>query len=471
MRYDTQSTRVEMHQMTIEEIVRLNREGRLCANPDYHSDRVWKDGQMRLFIDSILRGCYISPICANRRGDNAFDIIDGYQRVKALRCFVDGDDATSQRGGQLVKVGALYNPRENRDMPEFPRSSDGGCWWGGKKFTASPQERRREEIEFSSDERSKFMNTKIVVAIVECKPEKARDMFIRLQRGKPLEPQDIRDTYRSEFSDIVRELGGMLEHEENGHKPHNFFCTGGQGSGTARRKWIAEVAALQLSRMGDSDIDFVDIRSPDLDYYARSEFAFADALPDGGKERLRAIFDKLEHLFPVDKRKQMLKGDIEGIHLQHLFLFVDMLMDNYASKWEEKIVDAHTRFAEEAGKADAMRKQGKGVERDILTYCESAAKSKTEEHSIRRRHLVYVRKMLGFMGDAIKWAHSDVPYRRAGMEFVFYRDNGKCRKCGGDVNKWADAEIHPPLNGKQQPPLDECKLVHKGECPCEKAED
>lgn len=476
MPYDTKSAPVEMRQWTIMEIVQFNRDGHWCANPEYHSDRVWSEEQMRLFIDSILRGYYISPIFVSHDGD----IMDGYQRVKAMRCFVEGDDATSERG--LVKIGALYAPRENPDMPEFSCDSDRECWWGGKKFIADEKfcadmkkklesAFAREKIEFSSEERGKFMSTRIQVALVGCKPEKARDMFIRLQRGKPLEPQDIRDTRPGKFSDLEREVGGMLEHEPNGYKPHGFFRTGGRGSGTARRKWISEVAALQLSRMGDTDTDFVDIRSRNLDYYARSKFAHA--LPDGGKERIRAILDKLEDVFPVDKRERMLKGDIEVISVQHLFLLVDMLMDNYTSDWEEKIVEAHTWFAEEAGKTDEMRKQGKGknAEQDFLTYCESVAKNSDAAHVIRRRHIIYARKMLGFMVGAVKWAHSEVPYRRAGMEFVFYRDNGKCHKCGRDV-KWADAEIHPPLNGnKQQPPLDKCALAHKGECPQKSTED
>ena len=403
--------------LTIEEIVQANKSGHLRANPEYHRAPVWLAMQMRLLIDSILRGYYIPPICLRENKEaGCCDIVDGYQRINAIRCFVEGDDAASQRG--LTPVGALYDPSKKQRMPEFFRGEQ--CSWGGKKFTG-----------FSPAEKKQFLNTELAVAVVKCAPEKARDVFIRLNRGEPLTPQDIRDTYPVKLCDLMREIAGML-----GYAPHLFFCTGRRGRGTDRRRWVMQVLVLYILRRCNPGVDFVDTDSRALDGYCHSQDEIRFSRDD--ERRFAAILDKLTHLFPDDKRGEMLRG---GILAMHLFLFADMLMDNYASDWERKIVEAHARFVKEIGEPDV-------------------SDSKHSKAAFQQRHAIYVRKMLGFMGDAVKWADPNRRYDRAGKEFVFYRDKCKCNKCGADV-KWADARIHPPSNNGNQPALEACVLVHK----------
>lgn len=63
-------------------------------NPNYQRHSVWSEEKQSFFIDSIMKNFPVPPIFLRRRiddgtGTQTFDVIDGKQRLEAIRAFVD----------------------------------------------------------------------------------------------------------------------------------------------------------------------------------------------------------------------------------------------------------------------------------------------------------------------------------------------------------------------------------------------
>lgn len=418
--------------LTVREVGDLTKERKSeLLKPDeaYQRSEVWKPDQRRLFIDSVLRNyqiplLYLHKVQAQKHhpklgasSELQYYIVDGQQRINSLLYFQDG---SIPKDGKSVPFGALLNPKDAPDW--FPGSiTEQQCEWGGKTFDGLGQ---------LQDE---FKKKKMAVVEIECEADSAKDMFIRLQGGTPLDPQDVRDAWPGKFCELVLNLGGKQGHGLG----HDFFRTQVQAAGKGgakKRQLVAQLLMLYLSRKQHAAVDFVVVDGDKLDAYYRTQ-ANLDLESDAVR-RFYSILGKLLNLFGGAK-------PMKAAEVIHLVLFVDMLMGNYTPAWEDKIADAHGKFADEAGIVDAKRrkKETEGVNPDFLIYAENAAKNTTKSTSIRRRHEVYVRAMFGAMGDAIQRKDPKRAYTYAERETIFHRDKRKCHKCGKDVF-WSDADIH-----------------------------
>ncbi len=152
--------------------------------------------QKQFFVDSILRGYHIPLIYLHfkkgmvigdfRRGDRLC-IIDGQQRIRALYEFSEG-------------AFPLLDPK--RHPGRFPKSLvDAPCAWAG-----------RDIHQLDHETRARFCATKLSVVEIETNDEnEVRDLFIRLQVGKPLTPQEQRDAWPGKFGAFVCQVGGKKD--------------------------------------------------------------------------------------------------------------------------------------------------------------------------------------------------------------------------------------------------------------------
>jgi hypothetical protein len=61
-------------------------------NPDYQRPACWTEDQQELFIGHVLEGGLVPPIYIQRSNyDSAVEVIDGQQRLRAIRAFMSGD--------------------------------------------------------------------------------------------------------------------------------------------------------------------------------------------------------------------------------------------------------------------------------------------------------------------------------------------------------------------------------------------
>ncbi|WP_170981662.1 DUF262 domain-containing protein [Nocardioides dongxiaopingii] len=77
-------------------IGRINR-GTIDLQPNFQRGEVWSTPKKQRLIDSILRKWHIPPIHLVAKGGGRFDVLDGQQRLTALRDFFHGDFAVDGR--------------------------------------------------------------------------------------------------------------------------------------------------------------------------------------------------------------------------------------------------------------------------------------------------------------------------------------------------------------------------------------
>ena len=109
---------------TVKELVDLHKEGMAKPNHEYQRGNVWKTDQQKLLIDSVLRGYKLPMIYLHDRKkivagrtNESYDIIDGQQRITALRRFAEGS----------IYLFEVTDPKAK--FPKFIQEQP--CDWGG----------------------------------------------------------------------------------------------------------------------------------------------------------------------------------------------------------------------------------------------------------------------------------------------------------------------------------------------------
>ena len=141
---------------------------------------MWSRPQQALLIDSILRDFDIPKIYLRKRADGSshlFDVIDGKQRLTAIWRYFD-DRLPLMRGEPFPGLGDL----------------------SGKKWRDLPSD-AKDRLQFS---------TMTVSVIQDATHTDIRELFIRLQKGEPLNAAERRNAMVGPLRDFVATV--MAEH-------------------------------------------------------------------------------------------------------------------------------------------------------------------------------------------------------------------------------------------------------------------
>ena len=452
--------KVRVEQWTIRELVDLDNRNAFFVSP-YQRGIVWKPPQMKMLIDSVMRG-YGMPMFYLRPDGDRFAVIDGQQRINALSGFVNKNNLVYVhlfKKGEQRQFGPLLDATRAQDMNHFSTFLRGKrCGeWGGKKYA-----------DFSEEMREYFLSSTVPVTLLEgFDDDEARDKFIRLQGGFALSRQEERDAWLGDFCDRVLKTGGKPELDMPGEKEfqgHDFFRTimklTPRGDRGRARKMAAQILALFLCREGETRNRFVGINNKDLNKCYRDHIKLSEEA-EWTIERCISVLNRLVIRFR-DKRGMKLRAH-EAIHL---VLFVDMLFDGFTDKWNTGIVGAHSKFKNRIpgnfSEDEAVRYAD-----DLRTYYDKIGKSSGDSGVIGERHDIYVRWMLRLLDDDIRAKdivspdESPVGFKEA----IFYRDKMICCECRRPV-LWEDAVVR--FVGKQGvnscPVLDYHALAHH-RCP------
>ena len=406
---------------TVSELVEHKRENTLKPNWEYQRGAVWRKLQAQLLIDSVMRG-YRIPLFYLREveqgGGRALEIIDGQQRINSLYGFRIGRFIEDTE--PYEEFPKLLNPADEKEQVHFPLSlRQRHMPWAGCKYK-----------EMSSELKEEFGNHKIFVAIMECEEDIARHLFIRLQRGVSLSTQQKRDAWPGKFEELAADFGGKMEDPE-GKPPHSFFrevmgLKPEKDKTGNTRKIAAQLLMLFLHRANRAPDAFLPINSSGIDTFYREQVGMNTESDE--VKRFRKILDKLTVLFSGERPLKL----HDAIHL---ILFADMLMEGFTQTWESRIVDAFRKFSENVSRASRSNNG------DFGKYAIWAYKGASDAKTIRARHMIYVRRMLKFLGDEVQPTDRRRNFPPAVREAVFNRDDGKCGKCKKSV-KWKDAHIH-----------------------------
>lgn len=149
-------------------------QSRINVEAEYQRGKVWSKEQQALLIDSIIRGFDIPKIFLRKLPDGSrylFDVIDGKQRLTAIWRFVSDDFRLLKNVGTFPDLGEL----------------GGKCW---------------SELPGEAKDRLQFANI-TVSKIEEATEDEIHELFLRLQRGEPLNAAERRNAMSGPVRDFV----------------------------------------------------------------------------------------------------------------------------------------------------------------------------------------------------------------------------------------------------------------------------
>ena len=431
-------------QVKVSDIIERRDNGLLRADPEYQRGVVWTPAQMAMLVDSVLRG-YPLPLFYFRHvktpvpglqdeWSHRFDVIDGQQRISALCSFHRGFIIDDLEGdGQKKKFPPLLDPSAEKNQDLFPLFIQREpCPWTGMTYNNLPK-----------DLKDKFLGTLLQVVNIECGQSEARDLFTRLQRGKPLTGQEKRDALHGDFATLVLKHGGG----KSKYLGHDFFPQL-MGMNPSRdrgdtRKLAAQILMMLLYRAEKGPDTFVDFKEGEID---KPYHRYVDLPHDSpAVTRFEAILDGLVRLLGDGTRPNLKKHS--AIHLS---LFMDSIMNgNYTSKWEGYLAEAFDAFtAGIAGAPQAMDLRGgeDEITRDFANYSWMTSNQANKAATIRKRHDIFVRQMSRLMSkhDALVSKDDERGPHRLLKEYLYFQQEKKCQECGRIV-RWGEAEFHHVL--------------------------
>ena len=165
-----------MHKETSEWSVRMlvDFQSRFNVDREFQRGKVWSTPQQALLIDSILRGFDIPKLYVRKLPPgqtHLFDVIDGKQRLTAIWQFFSD-------GFRLLRTAS--------DFPGLGNLS-------GMRWSDLPPE-AKDELQFANLTVSK---------IEQATGEEVRELFLRLQKGEPLNSAEKRNAMDGPVRDFV----------------------------------------------------------------------------------------------------------------------------------------------------------------------------------------------------------------------------------------------------------------------------
>jgi hypothetical protein len=396
---------------TIKGLLQLRKNNMLTVNAEYQRGAVWNHTQQRKLIDSVLRGYPLPVIYLHHKRREVegmtkddLEIIDGQQRLNALELFKEGGLN-------------LFDPIKDDKVARFPQFiKNQSCPWAGLNFDS-----------ISPELQKKFDETKISVAIIETDyDDEARDLFIRLQAGLPLNAQEKRDAWPGGYTEFVLKFGGKANNIK--YPGHNFFKELIHRPGIDRgqiRQLCAQSAMLYFEDAVNNN--WMDIGTPSVDDYYYKSLGFD--ITSLATAKFRSVLDKLYSLLG-NRGIKKLKGH-EAIHL---ILLTNSLMNACTPSWESKLLSSFEEFRMESANSKRA-KTGEYWE----NYVQWTMTSSDTKQSLSRRHGFFSEKMFKLINPIIK--DSIRGFGGVERQIVYYRDKKKCGVCKSDID-WDDLEIH-----------------------------
>ena len=427
---------------TVGDLIDLKSNLILQVNREYQRGLRWSKSQKQMFIDSIYRGYSIPAFYFHKKETSAagitnkyYDIVDGQQRIDAIYSYSEG-------------AYPLLDP-SNKSEFRFPNFvKDNETTWGGKRFN-----------ELHETEREKLKSHKVVIyEITTTNENEIRDLFIRLQAGTPLNPQDKRDSWPGSFTEFVLRIGGKTGVDRWYGMPL-FKAIAKVSNESNRRKLVAQTFMLFWTFR--KEVKLVDIKSSNLDEVYHSQVGFDQSCYEA--QRFKKICESLTSSFTNSPR-------IVGHFVIHLILLVDSLLEEYVQgTWENELARGLHEYERRLRDAIDANNKGQSSKYSVY-YTEYGQWTRTgsdNARSIRRRHAFFAKEMLYLI--APRKLDSRRLFTDHERRIVFFRDSESCQFCRMEANRhsvsWNECEIHhvtPYVDGGRTS-VENAALVHR-EC-------
>ncbi|GMO21616.1 MAG: hypothetical protein Ta2B_00450 [Termitinemataceae bacterium] len=405
---------IESKSMKLKDLLDLKCSDMLTVNSEYQRGAVWGSTQQKKLIDSVFRGyplpliyLHFKKVAVAGMQRDSLEIIDGQQRINALFKFSENSFE-------------LFDPIKDDKVAKFPNFiKKAPCTWARKKYQ-----------DLSQEDKDKFDNTDIFVAKITTEIEdEARDLFIRLQAGMPLNAQEKRDAWPGGYTEFVLQYGGKPEIAR--YSGHDFFQKTLKAKNKTQedrgkiRTCCAQIGMLYFEQTLNNRWPDVGTSSVDDYYYENLDFDYKSF----AVQKFKNVLDKLVDIFMGYKGKQ-----IKQAEAMHLVLFVHTLISEYVPGWEGNFIKAFDHFRLNVA-SDTKQKSGIFWDNFGMLISVHAASSQ----SVKQRHEFFSEKMLSLLNPTKK--DSTRSFDDTEREIVYLKYNKKCAVCLQPIG-WDDLDIH-----------------------------
>lgn len=174
--------KLEKSDLQLETIVSRIRARELDLQPDFQRGEIWDNPRRQRLVDTILREWYVPAIHVVIDTDNEEVVLDGQQRLAAIRDFFD----------DKVKVNGLIEPIDDAIKALH-----------GLEYSRLPATARRAV--------NRFVIT--VVTLSDHEPQEPNELFFRLNQSYNLTPPEKRNALHGRARDQVKRLVEDLTNE------------------------------------------------------------------------------------------------------------------------------------------------------------------------------------------------------------------------------------------------------------------
>lgn len=169
----------ESTDLEVETLVNRIKNGDIDLQPDFQRGEIWTMQKKQKLIDSILRGWKIPPIHVINNGKAIDEVLDGQQRLAAIRDFYDN----------IICIDGSILP-ENSKIDEL----------NGLHYRDLPKEWQRRFRQYSI----------VIIRLTEYKPEEPAELFDRLNQPAALTSAEQRNAYMGITRNQVKELSNQF---------------------------------------------------------------------------------------------------------------------------------------------------------------------------------------------------------------------------------------------------------------------
>ena len=340
--------------------------------PEYQRYSVWNKKQQQLLMDSIYQGMDIPKLYLRKMpqgSDFQFEAVDGQQRMRAIWEF--------------------YHDR-------YPLNEEYTPSLGGKKYS---------ELEIEQRQIFDMFNFSVVI-IREATDAEIREMFCRMQNGKPLNEAEKRNAMVSNIRDFCAELA-----------EHPFFkSVRFTNSRMQHHQVAAQTVLLELEGSKPAQV-----QSSKLSKMYKDQKGFN---PNGSvAKKVKKVYNFLAKCFP-EKTSELKRGVTVST-----YLMISSLMNEYNLTGKEKAVSDFTIDFEH-------RRRTLKDNNEFVTYDKHLARSSDSFEAITYRHNMLTREFHAFVPDLIP-IDSQRDFDEAQRITIYRRDGGQCKYCNAPV-KWED---------------------------------
>jgi hypothetical protein len=356
------------------------REDRINPQPQYQRTGVWSDKNNQLLIDTILRGYDIPKIYLTNSSDSNFEheVIDGQQRLKAIWGFYNNEYALGEESKDL-SIGDFV----------------------GKKYNELPND--------ISDDLDLYQLS--IIIIEDTDDEEIRDLFLRLQEGKSLNPPEKRNAMTGDMRDFIKELTQHKTMRTIIPKNDIRFMYA---------DWIAHIVCLELEGGATN------IKAQDLKKMYENNKSF-----DKESDKANRVKKILNFIYRSFESKKIPELNIKWGFVD-FYLLVSLLINEYILKGKEiDFSSFYIGFEKERRSVEdeaELIEAGDSWSKDLFDYMTAFKQSGGIRSNIETRNQVYTRKLFK---EIIDLNHKDTQrlFDKNQRIVIWRRDNEECKQC------------------------------------------